>query len=188
MKPWYFERDCPFCTRSASSFCRHTLNCLAHSMWVKWWYHAKFHPFQISFVLFQAFTHIFELNDHEIEKHYKWSLKRLKVGMVSSFHPHSMFQKVERVTTKTWCTSCTKWTITFEVSKFQTIRHESISNELCKSWKLGWYHNFTHIACACTKRTMVACSSVKNLAWYHHNSCGRKSSLFLRLCHLLIAP
>ena len=70
----------------------------------------------------------------------------------------------------------------------RTIRHESISNELWKSWKLGWYHNFTHIACACTKWTMVACSCVTKLAWYHHNSCGRKSSLFLRLCHLLIAP
>ena len=43
-----------------------------------------------NFQPFQAFTHIFELNDHEIEKHYKWCLKRLKVGMVSSFHPHSM--------------------------------------------------------------------------------------------------
>ena len=99
----------------------------------------------------------------KLESISKWTLKRLKVGMVSSFHPHSMFQKVERVTTKTWCTSCTKWTITFEVSKFRTIRHESISNELWKSWKLGWYHNFTHIACACTKRTMVACSCVTKL-------------------------
>ena len=24
-KPWYFERDCPVCTRSASSFCRNPL-------------------------------------------------------------------------------------------------------------------------------------------------------------------
>src|SRR6266566_3809259 len=39
--------------------------------------------------------------------------------MVSSFHPHSMCQKVERVTAKTGCTSCTKWTISFEVSGFQ---------------------------------------------------------------------
>ena len=42
------------------------------------------------------------------KKHYKWTLKRLKVGMVSSFHPHSMCKKVERLTTKTGCTSCTK--------------------------------------------------------------------------------
>ena len=30
MKSWYFERDCPFCTQSASSFCRNPLNFLAH--------------------------------------------------------------------------------------------------------------------------------------------------------------
>ena len=40
--------------------------------------------------------------------------------MVSSFHPHSMCKKVERVTAKTGCTSCTKWTISFEVSGFDT--------------------------------------------------------------------
>ena len=50
-KPWYFERDCPFCTRSASSFCRNPLNFLAHAMWVKGWYHANFQPFQSSFVV-----------------------------------------------------------------------------------------------------------------------------------------
>ena len=61
---------------------------------------SSFQPFLTSFGLFRAFTHIFELNDHEIEKHYKWSLKRLKVGMVSSFHPHSMCKKVERVAEK----------------------------------------------------------------------------------------
>ena len=62
----------------------------------------------------------FELNDPEIGKHYKWTLSRLKVGMVSSFHQHSMCPKVERVTVKTGCTSCTKWTISFEVSGFRT--------------------------------------------------------------------
>ena len=40
--------------------------------------------------------------------------------MVSSFHPHSMCKKVERVTTKNGCTSCTKRTISFEVSGFHT--------------------------------------------------------------------
>ena len=33
-------------------------------------------------------------------KHLKWTLKRFQVGMVSSFHPHSMCEKVERVTAK----------------------------------------------------------------------------------------
>ena len=54
------------------------------------------------------------------KKHYKWTLKRLKVGMVSSFEPHSMCKKVERRTAKTGCTSCTKRTIWFEVSRFHT--------------------------------------------------------------------
>ena len=40
--------------------------------------------------------------------------------MVSSFHPHSMCKKVERVMAKTGCTSCTKRTISFKVSGFHT--------------------------------------------------------------------
>ena len=50
----------------------------------------NFQSFLTSFAIFHAFTDFFELNDPEIEKHYKWTLKMLKVGMVSSFHPHSM--------------------------------------------------------------------------------------------------
>ena len=50
----------------------------------------KFQPFLTSFAIFHAFNDFFELNDPEIEKHYKWTLKRLKLGMVSSFHTHSM--------------------------------------------------------------------------------------------------
>ena len=45
LKPLYFERDGPVCTRSASSFCRNPLNFCTHVMWVKRWYHAKFQPF-----------------------------------------------------------------------------------------------------------------------------------------------
>ena len=50
----------------------------------------SFQPFLTSFGIFHAFTDFSELNDPEIEKKYKWTLKRLKVGMVSSFYPHSM--------------------------------------------------------------------------------------------------
>src|SRR3954465_12427315 len=46
--------------------------------------------------------------------------KRLKLGMVSSFDPHNMCAKVERITSKTRCTSCTNWTISFKVEGFQT--------------------------------------------------------------------
>ena len=42
------------------------------------------------------------------------------LGMVSSFHPHSMCKRVESVTEKTGRTSCTNWTISFEVSGFLT--------------------------------------------------------------------
>ena len=56
----------------------------------------------------------------KLESISKWTLKRLKVGIVSSFHPHSICKKVERLKTKTGCTSCTKRTISFEVSGFHT--------------------------------------------------------------------
>ena len=69
---------------------------------------------------FSCIYWFFELYDPEIEKHFKWTLKRLKVGIVSSFDPHSMCKKVKRVTAKTGCTSCTKRTISFEVSGFHT--------------------------------------------------------------------
>ena len=47
----------------------------------------------------------------------------LKLGIVSSYHPHSMRERVERVTAKTGRTSCTNWTISFEVSGFRTRTH-----------------------------------------------------------------
>ena len=53
---------------------------------------------------------------------YFWTQKRLKLGMVSSFY-HNMCAKVERVTIKTGCTSCTNWTISFKVQGFQTKTH-----------------------------------------------------------------
>ena len=53
----------------------------------------------------------------------KWILKMLKLGMVSSFHSHSMCERVERVTAKTGCTSCTNWTISFGVSGFRARTH-----------------------------------------------------------------
>src|SRR3954466_11965709 len=47
----------------------------------------------------------------------------LKLCMVSSFHPHNMCAKVERITAKTGCTSCTNWTISFKVQGFHTKTH-----------------------------------------------------------------
>src|SRR5437867_3476671 len=43
--------------------------------------------------------------------------------MVSSFDPHNMCAKVERITAKTGCTSCTNWTISFKVLWFNTNTH-----------------------------------------------------------------
>src|SRR3954469_8493084 len=75
----------------------------------------------------------FELNDPVIGKHYNGTQKRLKLAMVSSLYPHSMCAKVERITTKTGCTSCTNWTISFKVKGFQTKTHlfflKRVSNE-----------------------------------------------------------
>src|SRR3954464_12357872 len=65
----------------------------------------------------------FELNDLEIRKHYNRTQKRLKLGMVSSFDAHNMCAKVERITAKTGCTSCTNWTISFKVQGFQKKTH-----------------------------------------------------------------
>ena len=76
------------------------------------------HPFWHHLLFFMHLLICFELNDPEIEKHYKWTLKRLKLSVVSSFHPHSMCKKVERSTAKTRWTSCTNCTISFEVSGF----------------------------------------------------------------------
>ena len=53
----------------------------------------------------------------------KWTLKMFKLGMVSSFHPHSICERVERVTAKTGRTSCTNWTNSFGVSGFRTRTH-----------------------------------------------------------------
>ena len=82
--------------------------------------HHQFSTLSDFICYFHAFTDFFELWDTEIQKHFKWTLKMLKLGMVSSFHPNSMCKKVGRLTTKTRRTSCTKRTISFEVWGFHT--------------------------------------------------------------------
>ena len=84
---------------------------------------STFNPFWHNFLFLMHLLICFVLNGPEIEKHYKWTMKSLKLGMVSLFHPHSMWKKVERVSAKTGCTSCTNWTISFEVSWFRTKTH-----------------------------------------------------------------
>ena len=84
----------------------------------------NFQNFLTSFAIFQSFTDLFrELSDHEMKITTKWNMKMSKLGMVSSFHPHSMCKRLERVKVKTRRTSCTNWTISFGVSGFRTRTH-----------------------------------------------------------------
>ena len=83
MKPWYFERDCPFCTWSESSFYRNPLNFLAHVMWVKWWYHANFQPFQGSFEMLFTLRVLWLRITSKCMKNNKWSQKGLKIDDVA---------------------------------------------------------------------------------------------------------
>ena len=53
-----------------------------------------FNPFWLHFLFFMHLLIFFDLNDPEIEKHYKWTLNRLKVGMVSSIHPITCAKKL----------------------------------------------------------------------------------------------
>src|SRR3954470_20262684 len=93
----------------------------------------------------------FELNDPKIGKHYNYTHKRLKLGMVSSFDPHNMCAKVERVTTKIGCTSCTNWSISLKVRVFQTKTHLLQRHfiflslfELKNFWAFNMHHLKTH--------------------------------------------
>src|SRR3982750_3527360 len=86
--------------------------------------HTKnFKPFRLHLLFFMHLIIYFELNDPEIGKHYNCTQKKLKLGMVSSFYPQNMCAKVERVTRKIGCTSCTNKTISFKVRVFQTKTH-----------------------------------------------------------------
>ena len=87
-------------------------------------HHQIFNLFMTSFAVFQSFTELFkELNDLKLKITTKWTVKMLKFSMVSSFHPHSMCERVERVAAKTGRTSCTNWIISFGVSGFRTRTH-----------------------------------------------------------------
>ena len=68
----------------------------------------NFQPFPTSFVIYHAFTDFFRYKTLKLKSTTNELWKRLKVGMVSSFHPHNMCKKVESLTAKTGCTLCTK--------------------------------------------------------------------------------
>src|SRR5215216_2461059 len=51
---------------------------------------STFNPFCLRLLFIMHLMICFDLNDPEIQKHYKLTLEKLELGMVSSFHPHSM--------------------------------------------------------------------------------------------------
>ena len=122
---------------------------------------STFNPFWHNSIFFMHLLICLELNGPAIEKLYKCTLKRLKFRMVSSFHPHSIRKKVERVTAKTGCASCANWTISFEVSGFRTKTHL-----LHRQFKiLITYYNF---GLFCIQHApFKATSSTFNLFWHY---------------------
>ena len=109
-KPWYFERDCPFCTRSASSFCRNPLNFLEHAMWVKWWYLANFQPFQSSFLVLFNFRVIFAQNKSwnawKIANEVRKGLKSDDVALNGAFWTHK--KSGVQISSRKWNAFCNR--------------------------------------------------------------------------------
>ena len=54
-----------------------------HSIWTIRSHILKFQPYLTNLLFFMHLMNCFELNDPEIKKHHKWTLKWLKLGMVS---------------------------------------------------------------------------------------------------------
>src|SRR4051812_36664902 len=65
----------------------------------------------------------FHLNDLEIGKGYNLNSEKVETRHGIIIDPHNMCAKVERIMTKTGCTSCTNWTISFKVQGFHTKTH-----------------------------------------------------------------
>ena len=95
--------------------------CIQHATFkATYW---NFHPFWLYLLFFMRLMIYFQLNDPIIGMHYNLNSEKVQLGMVSSFDPHNMCAKVERITTKTACTACTNWTISLKVQGFQTNTH-----------------------------------------------------------------
>ena len=133
----------------------------------------------------------------KMESIHKWTQKRLKFGMVSSIYPYNMCAKVESVTTKTGCSSCTNWTISSEVwgfkwklicykgiSFFQTFLNSrlfvhsigTIQSHILKFetflTSFAIFHAFNDLFCAKWpwkwKASINELRKGWNLPWYHH--------------------
>src|SRR3954468_7067393 len=65
----------------------------------------------------------FQLYDLEIGKGYNLNSEKVETWHGIIICPHNMCAKVERITAKTGCTSCTNRTIAFKVQGFHTKTH-----------------------------------------------------------------
>ena len=95
--------------------------CIQHATFKATYWNSN--PFWLHLIFFMHLTIYFQLITLKLERATTWTQKRLKHGMVSSFVPHNMCAKVERIMAKTRCTSCTNCTISFKERGFQTKTH-----------------------------------------------------------------
>ena len=97
-----------------------------------------FNPFWLHLLFFMHLLIILSYKTLKLKSISNELWKGWKFGMISSFHPHSMCIKVERVTAKTGCTSCTKRTISFKVSGFHPetslLQRDFIFKTYLNSW------------------------------------------------------
>ena len=82
--------------------------------------------------------------------------------MVSSFHPHNMCERVERVMAKTGGTSCTNQTISFGVSGFRTRTHLLHGH----FYFLNLFELQTFFAFLCTIQRSHQFSTLSNIVCY----------------------
>ena len=110
---------------------------------------------------FQSFAELFrELNDREIENHYKMNSENVETWHGIIISPHSMCERVERVTAKTGRTSCTNWTNSFGVSGFRTRTHLLHGHFI--------FLNLLELQpFLCSVRTIQSTSSIFNTFWHH---------------------
>ena len=120
-----------------------------------------YNPFWLHLLFFMYLLIILCYKSMKLKKHLKWTLKRFQVGMVSSFHPHSMCKKVERLTAKTGCTSCTKQTISFQVSGFHT------ETRLLQRDFISFERIWTPLFFCVQNAPFKATSSIYNPFWLH---------------------
>ena len=104
------------------------------------------------FTISQLFTGLFrELNDREIENHYKMNSENVETWHGIIILPHSMCKIVERVREKTGHPSCTNWKISLGVSGFRMRTHRLLGNFIF----LNLFEIQTFLCSVCTLQSRV---------------------------------